>query len=185
MKRKPSNRQLVSYPWKRRRAAQALAHRVDARADAALLAYSQKLKQRGEFLAAAQRAMLSIQEAQGLQPSSHLFHDVTAADRAGDAIKLSCLVPAVTVAPPAPTPPCPDLQPALAQLLHQWDRQIKSRMQNAQQEGTEHGRRFIEHGAVCIFNCAMDLKRVLLEGQTGQAARDLGLEVIQQDTKRP
>ena len=70
-------------------------------------------------------------------------------------------------------PASPDLTPALTELLRQWDQQIKKRMDNAKHENTEHGRRFIEYGAVCIFNCAMDLKRLLLEGQAGQAARSM------------
>lgn len=73
---------------------------------------------------------------------------------------------------------------ALAALLGQWDQQIKKRMASAAQEDTQYGRRFIEYGAVCIYNCAMELRQAL-EGHAGQAASDLGLEVVQQHAEGP
>lgn len=87
---------------------------------------------------------------------------------------------------PAPQSQClptlpeisPDLKAALSALLVRWDQQIKRRMGSAQQEKADQGRRFIEHGAVCIFNCAMELRQAL-EGQIGQVPSGLGLEAVQ------
>lgn len=81
-------------------------------------------------------------------------------------------------------PVSPDMHTALAALLQRWDQQIKKRMGNAQQEDSEAGRRLIEYGAICIYNCAMEL-RGTLEGQAGQPLGDLGLEVIEQDAEGP
>lgn len=82
------------------------------------------------------------------------------------------------------SPVSPDMRRALAVLLQRWDQQIKKRMENAQQEDSETGRHFIEYGAICIYNCAMEL-RGTLEGQPGQAPGDLGLEVIEQHAEGP
>lgn len=88
MKRIPPNRPLVSYPWKRRRAEQALRQRMDARGYDAFVAYVQKQMQRIKFLAADRRAINAILD-QDSQPSSHLFPDVSEFERAAGAVRFS------------------------------------------------------------------------------------------------
>ena len=90
MKRIPPNRPLVSYPWKRRRAEQALRQRMDARGYDAFVAYVQKQMQRIKFLAADRRAINAILD-QDSQPSSHLFPDIAEVDRAYGAVMMSKL----------------------------------------------------------------------------------------------
>lgn len=88
MKRTPPSRPVVLYPWKRRRAEQALKRRVDARTHAGLLAYMQKYTQRMELLASAHREMRTLLD-QDSQPSSHLFPDVSEFERAAGAVRFS------------------------------------------------------------------------------------------------
>ncbi len=71
-----------------------------------------------------------------------------------------------------------EFHPTLAALLQQWEQQIKRRMESALQEDSDHGRRLIEHGAVCIFNCAMELREVL-QGQIEQALCELRPATVQ------
>ena len=58
-----------------------------------------------------------------------------------------------------------NLEPALHQLLQQWNHQIIKRMESCKHEANAHGRQAIEHGAVCIYNCAMELRHILSSGQ--------------------
>ena len=62
------------------------------------------------------------------------------------------------------------LEVQLRQLLQQWDHQIAKRMESARHEANAHGRQAIEHGAVCIYNCAMELRHILSSGQQVQQA---------------
>lgn len=79
------------------------------------------------------------------------------------------------------TPTEQTLRAELTALLTQWEQRSKRKFADAKAEPTEHGRRFIEHGAVNLFNCADEL-RAVLERQAGNAARDLGLGVVQPAT---
>lgn len=79
--------------------------------------------------------------------------------------------------------PAPILE-ELRELLRKWSSLAGNAMRNAKQEESEFGRRFIEHGAVVQFNCCCDLKRVL-ERHAGDAAGDLGLEVVEKDPESP
>ncbi|OGB75918.1 MAG: hypothetical protein A3G82_07300 [Burkholderiales bacterium RIFCSPLOWO2_12_FULL_67_210] len=88
-------------------------------------------------------------------------------------------VPAVQAAPAPAT-----FEEDARQMLADWYRVIRRKFADAPHEPTDFGKRFIENGAVCMWNCAQDLER-LLERQAGQAPRDLGLEVVQQDPKGP
>lgn len=83
-----------------------------------------------------------------------------------------------------PAPPEQALRAELTALLTRWEQRSKRKFADAKTEPTEHGRRFIEHGAVNLFNCAAELQAVL-ERQAGNAARDLGLEVVQKHAERP
>ena len=62
------------------------------------------------------------------------------------------------------------LEVQLQELLLQWDQQIAKRMESARHETNAHGRQAIEHGAVCIYNCAMELRQILSSDQEGQEA---------------
>ena len=73
---------------------------------------------------------------------------------------------------------------ALEAALDRWRFLARKKFDDAKHEPTEFGRRFIEHGAVCIFNCICDVERAL-SGQAGEAAGDLPLKVVQQDAKSP
>lgn len=73
----------------------------------------------------------------------------------------------------------------LGDLLKDWSFQAAKRMADAKYETDPMGRRLIEHGATCMFNCAMAIRHVLLAECAGQAARDLALEVFQQNPEGP
>lgn len=64
----------------------------------------------------------------------------------------------------------PDMRAGLLQLLQLWNHQISKRMESARHEANAHGRQAIEHGAVCIYNCAMELRQILSGHQEGQEA---------------
>lgn len=73
----------------------------------------------------------------------------------------------------------------LGDLLKDWSFQAAKRMADAKYETDPMGRRLIEHGAMCMFNCAMAIRHVLLAECAGQTARDLALEVFQQNPEGP
>ena len=62
------------------------------------------------------------------------------------------------------------LEAQLQELLQRWDHQVTKRMESARHETNAHGRQAIERGAVCIYNCAMELRQILSVGQKGQEA---------------
>ena len=62
------------------------------------------------------------------------------------------------------------LEAQLQELLQQWRHQITTRMESATHETNAHGRQAIEHGAVCIYNCAIELGHILNSGQAAQQA---------------
>lgn len=64
----------------------------------------------------------------------------------------------------------------LGDLLKDWSFQAAKRMADAKYETDPMGRRLIEHGAMCMFNCAMAIRHVLLSEHTGQTGRDLALD---------
>lgn len=129
--------------------------------------------------------------------SNVIFPDAPKAERAAGVLlrcqpscpgSASIAIRAETVAPacpsPASSPPEQPLRAELAKLVTQWEQRCERKFASAKAEPTEHGRRFIEHGAVNLHNCAAEL-RAVLERQAGNAARDLELEVIKQNTERP
>ena len=46
----------------------------------------------------------------------------------------------------------------LIDLVKSWEQQSKIRFRNAEHEKNEMGKRLIEHGATCYFNCAKQLR---------------------------
>lgn len=50
--------------------------------------------------------------------------------------------------------------PALMALILKWEQSARCAFADAKQETDPFGRRFIEHGAMCYFNCARDLRAV-------------------------
>lgn len=84
-------------------------------------------------------------------------------------------------ASPLPSPHPPDVT-ALLKLVNQWEATVRSKFRCAAQEPEDFPRRFIEHGAVCYFNCARQL-RDLIESRNGSL--DLELQILEQDTERP
>jgi len=55
------------------------------------------------------------------------------------------------------------MQPAnqLTELVNDWERLARCKFASANIQKDDFGKRFIEHGATCIANCAADLKRAL------------------------
>lgn len=51
----------------------------------------------------------------------------------------------------------------LQELVHQWERQARRKFADAARENDPIGKRLIEHGAMCYFNCSQDLKEALSE----------------------
>ena len=49
----------------------------------------------------------------------------------------------------------------LIDLAKSWEQQSKIRFQNAEHEKNDMGKRLIEHGAVCYFNCSEQLKSLV------------------------
>lgn len=120
--------------------------------------------------------------------SNVIFPDAPKAERTAGVLlrcQPSCPGSASIAIPGAASPPPEQpLRAELAKLVTQWEQRCERKFASAKAEPTEHGRRFIEHGAVNLHNCAAEL-RAVLERQAGNAARDLGLEVIKQNTERP
>jgi len=50
----------------------------------------------------------------------------------------------------------------LTSLAEKWENSAKNRFLAAGQEKDDFGKRFIEHGAMCYFNCAQELKKILI-----------------------
>jgi hypothetical protein len=63
----------------------------------------------------------------------------------------------------------------LSQLVREWEQIAKRKFYDAQCEKDPMGRRLIEHGAMCYFNCAQDLREYLnassLQPSTIEGAR--------------
>lgn len=53
------------------------------------------------------------------------------------------------------------MQKELRELIDKWEQQARFAFNSAKLEKTEFGKRFIEHGAMCYFNCANDLRTYL------------------------
>jgi hypothetical protein len=64
------------------------------------------------------------------------------------------------------------------QLAEKWERIAGRKFSDADHESDEMGKRLIEHGATCYFNCAQELRRTL---QAGDASSDFRLEVFEKD----
>ena len=70
----------------------------------------------------------------------------------------------------------------LIALAQKWKRIAATKFKHAEGEPTEAGRQFIEHGAVCYFNCATELEGMV---KARDAAPDLNLQVFKKDAKSP
>ena len=49
----------------------------------------------------------------------------------------------------------------LGALCVEWERRARNKLRSAELEKDAMGRRLIEHGAMCYFNCAQELKTAL------------------------
>jgi hypothetical protein len=49
----------------------------------------------------------------------------------------------------------------LISLINEWQNSARNRFRAAEQEKDEFGKRFIEHGAMCYFNCSHELRKAL------------------------
>lgn len=72
--------------------------------------------------------------------------------------------------------------PTLIELSDLWLKRARRALQDADFEQNPMGKRLIEHGTVCYFNCARELQKAI---QTGELPPQLGFEVLAQETKRP
>lgn len=76
---------------------------------------------------------------------------------------------------------------ALLQLTRKWGLDGARRFRDAELEPDPMGRRLIEHGGVCLFNCIMDVRRLL--GLVGLPADDppddLPIEVVAEHRESP
>lgn len=66
-------------------------------------------------------------------------------------------------------------------LAENWEQLARNKFRSAQEESDPMGRRLIEHGATCYFNCAQQLRKSVQP----DAVVDLDLQVFNQDAERP
>lgn len=52
-----------------------------------------------------------------------------------------------------------------------WEHTARRKFLDAEGESSEAGRRFIEHGAMCYFNCAQELKAALADASPRPSPR--------------
>lgn len=71
---------------------------------------------------------------------------------------------------------------SLNELAQTWLRIARRKFQDADFEQNPMGKRLIEHGAVCYFNCARELQKAI---QAGDTLPNLSPKVLTQDTERP
>jgi len=71
---------------------------------------------------------------------------------------------------------------SLQQLANDWERIAASKFASADHEPDPMGKRLIEHGAICYWNCAQQLRKAI---EAGDAAADFDLEKVQQNAERP
>ena len=50
------------------------------------------------------------------------------------------------------------------QLVDKWFLYARNKFSDASEEDTDFGKRFIEHGAMCYFNCARALEHLIKSG---------------------
>ena len=67
-------------------------------------------------------------------------------------------------------------------LVEQWKNIARKKFLDARGEETTFGKSFIEHGAVCYFNCATELENLI---KAGDSAFDLDLQVLKKDSECP
>lgn len=70
----------------------------------------------------------------------------------------------------------------MTNLAEEWEAIARNKFRSAEHEEQEIHRRFIEHGAVCYFNCATQLRDLI---KTGDAALDLKLDVLNKNSECP
>lgn len=58
-----------------------------------------------------------------------------------------------------------------AELITQWERLARSKFLSAEHEADDMGRHLIEHGAMCYFNCASELRKALADESGGSRRR--------------
>lgn len=75
---------------------------------------------------------------------------------------------------------------AMAALLRRWNHRTVKQMADAKHEQTEFGRRFVEYGAVCTYNCTAALVKLLAQSAQGrEILADLGFDPVLEEVKRP
>ena len=70
----------------------------------------------------------------------------------------------------------------LTNLSEHWKKLAHIKFEDAKHEKNEMGKRLIEHGATCYFNCHKQLDSIL---KTGDIATDFSLEILKKNTESP
>ena len=73
----------------------------------------------------------------------------------------------------------------LLELQEKWRQRAAKAFADAKLEQDPMGKRLIEHGAVCHFNCMMDVRKMLGLGLPGEPAGNLPLEVVNENGEGP
>lgn len=67
----------------------------------------------------------------------------------------------------------------LLKLVQKWERTAAKKFKDAEHEDT-FGKRFIEHGAMCYYNCAQDLKKTIESWDSGLG---FDFQILKEDSK--
>ena len=70
----------------------------------------------------------------------------------------------------------------LTTLAKAWVRRSANKFRNSDLEEMEFGKRFIQHGAICYWNCANELQELL---KSWNPAPDFKPEILKQDSECP
>jgi hypothetical protein len=71
----------------------------------------------------------------------------------------------------------------LQNLADTWMLRARIKFRDAKLEDDPMGQRLIRHGAICYFNCAMDIKRLL--GETEDVPCNQAFEIFHEDVECP
>ncbi|MDY0262018.1 hypothetical protein [Syntrophotalea acetylenica] len=74
------------------------------------------------------------------------------------------------------------LEQQLVQTARKWLKRAANAMRTAPFEETEFGRRFIQHGGICYYNCARDIEALL---KAWDPSGDLHLQVFKENSECP
>ncbi len=82
----------------------------------------------------------------------------------------------------AASPDLNTLRGQMVNLIRLWACRADKKFRNSDLEESEFGKRFIQHGAVCYWNCANELQHLL---KAWYAAPDFKPEILKQDSECP